>query len=116
MEHNLLRSTTFISLFMGNKNSISQDILGHLPFSLLRQNKPMQNPTSRPTSRLYLLELLTRYSNLLSKPLHFTAFSIPQILAKPTPIFGGWRLIPSFCKTSRILPEAIIGVLRLCPI
>ena len=80
-----------------------QDNLGHLPFSLLQQNKPMLSPTSRRTSRLYRVELPARHYNLVSKPLHFSASSTPQRLSKPTPISGGWRLIPSFCQTSRFL-------------
>ena len=49
------------------------------------------------------LELPDRHCNLVSKKLHFSASSTPQRLSKPTPISGGWRLIPSFCQTSRIL-------------
>ena len=81
-----------------------QDNLGHLPFSLLQQNEPLYSPTSRRTSRLYLLELPARHYNLVSKKLHFSAqSSTPQRLSKPTPISGGWRLLPSFRQTSRTL-------------
>ena len=60
--------------------------------------------TTRLTSRLYLLQLLDRHRNLVSKALHFSAsFTALQRLSKPTPISGGWRLIPSFRQTSRIL-------------
>ena len=58
---------------------------------------------SSDTSSVYLLALPTRYCNLLSKPLHFSASSTPQRVSKPTPISVAWRLIPSFCATSRIL-------------
>ena len=60
--------------------------------------------TTRLTSRLYLLQLLDRHRNLVSKALHFSAsFTALQRLSKPTPISGRWRLIPSFCQASRIL-------------
>ena len=84
-------STIYIHQFIYGKEqlvlttSTFQDTLGHLPFSLLQQNEPTLSPTSRPTSRLYLHELLTRYRNLLSNPLHFSS-SAPQRLSKPTPI------------------------------
>ena len=85
-------STIYIHQFIYGKEQLVlttttfQDTLGHLPFSLLQQNEPTLSPTSRPTSRLYLHELLTRYRNLLSNPLHFSSSSAPQRLSKPTPI------------------------------